>query len=99
MIILGLLLSTTAILGLVVSNAEISPFLSSYPELAFILIGLTVFLVLSRDSVSQAEPIDFVKHISPQEFEVQKTLYTELKVKQLIESPQYREYSRQRGNL
>ena len=98
MIILGLIILSAAILGLLSRSAEISPILAGNPEIAFLLLILTVFVIFSRPSAGQAEPVDFVKHISSQEFEMQKTLYTEYKVKQLIESPQYRNYERQRGN-
>ena len=100
MIILTLILSATTILGLfVTSKQEIIPILSEYPEFTFIIFILTVFVIIFRKSTNHALRVGYANHISPQEFEFQKTVFTNLKVKQLLESPQYQEYARQRGNL
>ena len=98
MIMLGMIIIAVAILGLLSTSAEISPILVGYPEIVFFIFALIALLIYSRPSTDQTESVNYVKHISSQEFEMQKTLYTEYKVKQLIESPQYRNYERQRGN-
>lgn len=99
MIVLGTGLSVITLLGFLSSNNNFMTSAGKYLEIIFLMVIICAFLLYVKFSPGKGQEIEYAKHITPQEFERQRTLYTELKAKELIESPQYKAYTRKRGSL
>ncbi|OMJ74206.1 hypothetical protein SteCoe_26931 [Stentor coeruleus] len=99
MIVLGTGLSVITLLGFLSSNSNFMTSAGKYLEIIFLMVIIFAFFAYVKLSPSKGQKIEYAKHISSQEFERQRTLYTELKAKELIESPQYKAFTRKRGNL
>lgn len=99
MIVLGTGVSVITLLGFLSSNQNFMTSAGDYLEIIFLMVIICAFLAYAKLSPSKNQEIKCIKRITPQEFERQKTLYTELKAKELIESPQYKAFTRKRDSL